>query len=136
MNKHDHVSPCPLRREVRETETGIKKPQCTLPSRTLPPSWSTFISALSSPAEAEAEAEASSWLFPSRCTELSAPMANNQKGELFSSLATFSLKTKQHSTPNQDITTVLQQASIQSVQIASATVQLRPGVAWIWSDEV
>ena len=54
------------------TETSLS----TLLSRTLPPSWITFTSALSSPAEAEAEADASSWLFPSCCTEPCAPMAN------------------------------------------------------------
>lgn len=87
--------PCPLRRELCLTVIGIlKRGVSTLLSRTPPSSWSTFTSALSSPAEAEAEAEASSWLFPSRCTELSAPMANNyNQGELFSSfLASVSLK--------------------------------------------
>lgn len=48
-------------------------------SRTLPPSRIT--SALSSPTEADTAA--SSRLLPSRCTELSDPMANDRSGELF-----------------------------------------------------
>lgn len=98
---------------------------------TLPPSWM----ARSSPAEADADA--SSWLAASRCAELSAaPMTNNHTNELFLPWGK-KKKGRHNSLPGrpQDYFVFFYMFSIHRVQVWSLAAQLRPGVAWIRSDE-
>lgn len=108
------------------TSTGLNGVSTLLSS-----SWSTFTPALSSPAEASAEADGSSRLFPSRCTELSAPMVMSHSGELSFSLWLRSLCNNLHSKR-----TAQHGHTIHTVQMMSSGVQLRAGLAWFWSAEL
>lgn len=59
----------------------------------------------------------------------------SQRWTLSSSVKIKKQPQQQQQLPSNATTTGLQRDSIQSIQIMSSTVWLRPGIAWIWSDE-